>query len=180
MKPLAALVLLTTVLFPLLGRAAEAPNYTRQEDVIYGRKPGLALTLDILRPKQNANGLGIIFVVSGGWYSAHPADGGASRTGDLLARGYTIFSVTHGSQPKYAIPEIFEDMNRAVRFIRARAKEYGIDPERLGITGGSAGGHLSCLQGVAGALGKPEAKDPIDRLSSRVQAVGCFSRPPIS
>jgi acetyl esterase/lipase len=157
--------------------AADAPGFSRQEDVIYGRKHGTALTLDILRPKEKTNGVGIIFVVSGGWYSSHPADGGAGRTKDLLARGYTVFSVVHGSQPKFSIPEIFEDLNRAVRFIRAHAKEYGIDPGQLGITGGSAGGHLSLLQGMAGSVGKPDAKDPIDRLSSRVQAVACFYPP---
>ena len=177
------------------------PGYTRKEDVVYGRKYGVALTLDVLTPKEHRNGLGIIFVVSGGWYSSHPGDGGAGRCKELLARGYTVFAVTHGSQPKFSIPEIFGDMSRAVRFIRAHAAEYGIDPEQLGITGGSAGGHLSLMQGMAGepanaqpAPGSPAAllgqlegpagapanvvpKDPIDRLSSRVQAVACFFPP---
>jgi acetyl esterase/lipase len=93
------LLLIALVASAAAGIAADAPNFTRQEDVIYGRKYGMALTLDILRPKEHANGLGIIFVVSGGWYSNHPGDGGASRTGELLARGYTVFSVCHGSQP---------------------------------------------------------------------------------
>jgi acetyl esterase/lipase len=80
-------------------------------------------------------------------------------------------------QPKFTIPEILEDMNRAVRFIRYHAKDYKIDPDRIGIAGGSAGGHLSLMQGTHGDKGNPEAKDPIDKVSSRVQAVACFFPP---
>ena len=68
-------------------------------------------------------------------------------------------------------------MNRAVRFIRYHAADYKIDPDRIGITGGSAGGHLSLMLGTAGDKGNPDAKDPIDKTSSRVQAVACFFPP---
>jgi dipeptidyl aminopeptidase/acylaminoacyl peptidase len=68
-------------------------------------------------------------------------------------------------------------MRRAVRFIRSKATDFGIDPERIGVTGGSAGGHLSLMLGTAGRDGDPKAKDPVDRFSSRVQAVGCFFPP---
>src|SRR5579872_5362441 len=68
-------------------------------------------------------------------------------------------------------------MNRAVRFIRFHAADYKIDGNRLGITGASSGGHLSLMQGTAGNMGDPAAKDPIDRVSSRVQAVACFFPP---
>ena len=157
-----------------------ADEFTRMEDVIYGRKFGVALTMDVFTPVRNPNGIGIIWVVSGGWYSSHdgiPKNPTGSFFDELLKRGYTVFAVVHGSQPKFTIPEILEDMNRAVRFIRAHAAEYKIDPDRIGITGGSAGGHLSCMQGLAGDNGNPKAKDPIDRVSSRVQAVACFFPP---
>ena len=94
-----------------------------------------------------------------------------------MRRGYTVFAVVHGSQPKYTIPEILLDMHRAVRFIRSHAEEYDVDPERIGITGGSAGGHLLLMQATAGDLGNSNAKDPVDRASSRVQAVACFFPP---
>jgi acetyl esterase/lipase len=68
-------------------------------------------------------------------------------------------------------------MHRAMRFVRFHAPEYGVDPDHLGITGGSAGGHLSLMQGTAGADGGPKAKDPVDRVSSKVQAVACFFPP---
>jgi dipeptidyl aminopeptidase/acylaminoacyl peptidase len=64
-----------------------------------------------------------------------------------------------------------------VRFIRYHAKDYGIDPDRIGISGASAGGHLSLMLGTAGDKGDPNAKDPVDRVSSRVQAVACFFPP---
>jgi acetyl esterase/lipase len=156
---------------------AEEPRFTRQADVIYGRKYGLARTMDIVRPKSGANGLGVIVAVSGGWFSSPEMMGGMVQMNPLIDRGYTLFAVVHGSQPKFTIPEILEDIHRAVRFVRFHAKEYGIDPDRIGITGGSAGGHLSLMQGNAPHNGYPKSKDPIERVSSRVQAVGCFFPP---
>lgn len=156
--------------------AAEEPSWTRQEDVIYGRKPGLALTMDVFTPKANANGAAIIWVISGGWFSSHEAIN-PSIVELFTRRGYTVFAVVHGSQPKYTIPEILQDMHRAVRFIRFHARDYHIDPDRIGITGGSAGGHLSLMQGTASDKGNQQARDPIDRVSSRVQAVACFYPP---
>jgi len=158
------------------GARAEDPKFERQEDVIYGRKFGTALTLDVFTPKENRNGIGLIFVVSGGWFSTHEAIN-QGFIAEFLNRGYTVFAVVHGSQPKFTIPEVLTDMNRSVRFIRSRAGQYKIDPERIGIFGGSAGGHLSLMQGTAGDLGNPAAPDPIDRVSSRVQAVACFFPP---
>jgi acetyl esterase/lipase len=162
-----------------LARADE-PAFNHTEDVIYGRKFGTALTLDVFTPKQNANGAAVIWVVSGGWVSSHdfvPAMTKHFAVREFVKRGYTVFAVVHGSQPKYTIPEILTDMNRAVRFIRAHAADYKIDPDRIGITGGSAGGHLSLMQGTAGTAGKPKATDPVERASSRVQAVACFFPP---
>jgi acetyl esterase/lipase len=147
--------------------------------VIYGRKFGTALTMDVFTPKQNATGAAVVVVMSGGWYSDHDwvTTVGTQYTNELVKRGYTTFAVVHGSQPRYTIPEAVADMNRAVRFIRYHAKDYNIDPERIGITGASAGGHLSLMQGTAGDTGDPKAKDPVDRTSSRVQAVACFFPP---
>jgi acetyl esterase/lipase len=158
------------------ARAAEDPAYSRTEDVIYGRKFGTALTMDVFKPKKDANGLGVILVVSGGWFSARESIA-TGFIAPMVNRGYTVFAVVHGSQPKFTIPEILQDMNRAIRFIRFHASDYGIDPDHLGIYGASAGGHLSLMQGTAGDEGDPKAKDPVDRVSSRVQAVACFFPP---
>ena len=170
LKPTAwsILIILCTA---MLSRAKDAA-YTRTEDVIYGRKYGTALTMDVFRPKKDANGAAIVFVVSGGWFSSHEHVSAKYGGG-----GYTIFAVVHGSQPRFTIVDAVSDLNRAVRYIRYHAKDYGIDPDRIGITGGSAGGHLSLMQGTASKEGDPKAKDPVDRVSSRVQAVACFFPP---
>jgi acetyl esterase/lipase len=169
---LLALIATLAILSPVL---AEQPAVSRKADVIYGRKDGLALTLDVFTP-QNPNGAAVVVVVSGGYRSAHEMIRPEFyRT--LLNRGYTIFAVVHGSQPRYQVPEIVKDMNRAVRFIRHHAKDYGIDPNRIGITGGSSGGNLALMVGTAGDAGNPAALDVVDRESSRVQAVACFFPP---
>ena len=147
-------------------------------EVVYGRKFGMALTFDVFRPAKNANGAGAT--------SSSAADGFPIATASAVLwthrgrdaqRGYTIFTVCHGCQPKFNIAEGMADIDRSVRFIRLHAADYGISPDRIGISGGSAGGHLSLMQGVGGRDGAKNAKDPIDRVSSRVQAVGCFFPP---
>jgi acetyl esterase/lipase len=162
---------------PMVGdRAADGPSFVRAEDIVYGRKFGTALTMDVFTPRERVNGLGVILVVSGGWFSAHEAIQ-PMFVERLIARGYTVFAVVHGSQPKFTIPEILQDMNRAVRFVRFHARDYKIDPERIGIYGASAGGHLSLMQGTAGDRGNSDSRDPVERTSSRVQAVACFFPP---
>src|SRR5581483_11654697 len=176
---LSAFCLLFACGLPTMADTPDASS-TRKEDVIYGRKFGTALTMDVFTPRQGANGAAVVFVVSGGWVSAHESIGAPffkDFIPELIRRGYTVFAVVHGSQPRYTIPEVLDDMHRAVRFIRYNAKEYHIDPERLGITGGSAGGHLSLMQGMAGKDGDAKARDPVNRVSSHVQAVGCFFPP---
>jgi acetyl esterase/lipase len=92
----------------------------------------------------------------------------------VLRRGYTVFAVYHISQPEATIMEISEDVSRAVRYVRHNAAEYGIDPARLGVTGGSAGGHVSLMLATRGGPGPETAADPVDRESSAVQAVAIF------
>lgn len=176
MRRLSLLFVLTWVIVPVSIVAADEPAFTRNEDVIYGRKYGTALTMDVFRPKGNANGAAVVLVISGGFFSSHEAVNPAFAR-PLLDRGYTVFAVVHGSQPRYTVPEIVQDMNRAVRYIRHHAKDYGIDAGRIGVSGASAGGHLSLMLGTAGEKGDPAAKDPVDRESSRVQAVACFFPP---
>jgi len=162
--------------FAAIAPAAEGPPFTRKQDVIYGRKDGTALTMDVFTPKGKANGAAVIHVISGGWFSSHDHVN-PGLAGLFTRRGYTVFAVVHGSQPKFTIPEVLGDMNRAVRFIRHHGKDYGIAPDRLGICGASAGGHLSLMQGTGPAKADPWARDPIDRESSRVQAVAAFFPP---
>jgi acetyl esterase/lipase len=169
-------LLLAIVVFPTSPSRGDGTAYDRKEDVIYGRKFGTALTMDVFTPRANANGIGLIHMVSGGFHSSHEAIP-VGFYKPFLDRGYTIFAVVHGSQPRFQVPEIIEDVNRAVRFVRFHAGDYKIDPDRLGVFGASAGGHLTLMLGTAGKPGDPSAKDPVDRESSRVQAAACFFPP---
>lgn len=151
------------------------PTVTRTADVVYGHKSGMALVLEVLRP-ENANGAAVLVLASGGWTSNYAAPNPRSYEA-FFARGYTVFVVFHGSQPKFKVPEIVADISRAVRFVRFNASRFGVDPHRLGITGTSSGGHLSLLLALTGGPGAPDAKDPVDRVSSAVQAVAVFCPP---
>jgi len=148
------------------------PRFERVDRIVYTQRHGHELTLDWLRPVR-PNGLGVAVMVSGGWRSG-PEGFRVWMVAPLLRRGYTILAVSHLSQPQATVMEIVEDVNRGVRFIRHHAKEYGIDPNRLGATGGSAGGHLSLMLATCGGPGTPDANDPVDRESSAVQAVAVF------
>jgi acetyl esterase/lipase len=147
-------------------------------DVVYGHKDGMALTFDVVKPKVSANGAAVIFMVSGGWVSTYtPPQQMATRFQELLNKGFTVIAVRHGSSPKYLIPEIVADVRRAVRFIRFNAKRWGVDANRLGVFGGSAGGHLSLVLGTASDTGDPNAKEDFLKESDRVAAVVAYFPP---
>lgn len=175
MKRFLSCLVLACVLALSVGRAADAPSFVRTPDVVYGHKFGMALTFDVFQPEK-PNGAAVLFMVSGGFVSRHESISDRFFR-PLLARGYTVFAVTHGSQPKFHIPEIHEDIHRAVRFARTEAARWKVDPNRFGICGISSGGHLSLTMGTQGGPGKADAKDPVDRASSAVQAVACFCPP---
>jgi len=149
------------------------PAVQRTDGVVYGHRMDKPLKLDVIRPAR-PNGLAIALVVSGGWRSSDAGSAPIWMMAPTLRRGYTIFAVYHISQPEATVMEIIEDIHRGVRFIRYHADEYEIDPERLGITGGSAGGHLSLMLATGGGPGPSDADDPVDRESSAVQAVAIF------
>ena len=183
--------------------ADQDPNVTPEgvritPDIVYGHKFGMALTFDMYQPK-NQNGAGLVFINSGGYQSVFPnyyertTEGLRLVTEEALEkirpdlRGYNIkpflnkgiavFAVRHGSSPKFEMPEIVADLRRAVRFIRFHASEYGIDPERLGLWGGSSGGHLSLLLGTTADIGNADANEEFEKRTGRVSAVVAYYPP---
>lgn len=149
-----------------------------EKNVVVGVVSGLALTMDVHYPEE-PNGYGVVHIVGNGWYS--PSFYGADLLSDrsrvheykisLVDEGYTVFSLNHRAIPRFRFPAPLEDVQRAVRFIRYHAAEYGIDPQRIGALGGSAGGNLALQLGVQDGEGDQNDRDPINRVSAKVQAV---------
>ena len=166
--------------------ATDATPFSRQFDIIYHKQDGYALTMEKVEPTSGRNGAAVIMVMSGGWFSDHnfsqPHDAKLlpgffkENAAELVDRGYTLFYVVHGvAQPKFTIREILGHISAAVRHIRQNADTYGVSPNRIGIMGGSAGGHLSLMQGTKGDDGSTEENG--QAVSSRVQAVVAYFPP---
>lgn len=164
-----ALALFITAIPLANSNAADGVKIT--SDVVYGHKMGMALFFDVFQP-DNATGAGVLYMVSGGWYSRWREPQTRVRGfQQLLDKGLTVFAVHHGSSPKFNIPEAVGDVRRATRFIKMKSDELGVDPDRLGVWGGSAGGHLSLVLGTTSDEGDPNAADKVLRESSRLAAV---------
>ncbi len=171
--------------------AAQGKPYELVKDVQYGEAKGVPLLLNVYKPTgQNRNpvfkpgdtgrGLAVIDVISGGWNSSPAREGEHAAAGmfDVVcARGYTVFAVRVGSVPDFDGLEITENLQRGVRWVKAHAADYGINPDRIGMVGASAGGHLSLLSMVRGKPGDPKAEDPLLRFSTGVAAVAVFFPP---
>ncbi|HLK15364.1 MAG TPA: alpha/beta hydrolase [Fimbriimonadaceae bacterium] len=147
----------------------------RIRDVIYLKQGGCAFTFDVFKP-ANPNHKAIVWIVSGGWFSNHEGIN-PDLAKPMNDAGFTVFEIVHGSQPKFQVPEIVKQLQHALRFIHANAGTYGIDPNAIGVTGMSAGGHLSLMLGALEDNGDPNAKDPVDKESDKVGAVVAFMPP---
>lgn len=154
----------------MVAGSASAAEPKIVPDVVYGHKDGMALTFDVIEPEA-ANGAGVLFIQSGGWYSGWTEPKNLVPAAQpLLDKGLTVFIVRHGSAPKYTVPEAAADVQRCVRYLHLHAKEWDVDPQRLGAFGGSAGGHLTLMLATTGDDGDPAAKDEVLQQSSRIAA----------
>ena len=169
-----------TVLSASLLQAEDRVGVHRTEDIVYGRKSGMAMTLDMFQPSK-PNGCGLLFLVNGGWLSSKSTPLMVTIRPDdyqtFLDRGYTVFAVVTSSQPRFTIAEEVDDVLRAVRFVRANAVKFGIRADRLGVLGSSSGGHLTLSIATRGGPGNASSPDPVERESSEVQAATCFFPP---
>jgi acetyl esterase/lipase len=156
---------------------ADAQKVSITPDVVYGHKDGMALFYDVFRP-ANANGSAILYMVSGGWFSRwQPPETRIAGFQQFLDKGITVIAVHHGSAPKFKVPDAVADVRRAVRHVRLNAANLHVDANRLGVWGGSAGGHLALMLGLASDDGNAEAKDPVERVSDRIKVVVAFYPP---
>ena len=160
----------------MLGICATVAQVASDVDVIrnveYGTGGGRPLKLDIVRPKEQPKGLmpAIIYVHGGGW------SGGAKESyipaiSALARRGYFCTTIAYRLSGEATWPAQIEDCKCAIRWMRAHAKEYSVDPNRIGVWGDSAGGHLVALLGTSGDARMLEGKGGWPEYSSRVNAV---------
>lgn len=153
-------------------------------NVVYGMYSGLGLLMDVYRPAQ-ANGIAIVAVQGRGWYSPMRYDAPqlkgwrevTSHAERFAAAGYTVFAINHRQTPRFRYPAPIEDVQRAVRFIRFHASDYGVTPDRIGAWGSSSGGHLAELLGAMDGKGDASDSDPVNRLSAKVQTVVALFAP---
>jgi len=158
--------------------AQPQPQPRVEKHLIFGMYSGLALLMDVYRPTE-PNGFGIVAIQGSGWYSPMRYDaplrtdaGEVTTVGQrFAAAGYTVFSINHRSSPRFRYPDAVEDAQRAVRFVRFHAAEYGISPERIGAWGGSSGSHLVSMLATLDGQGDASDSDPANRVSAKVQAV---------
>jgi len=155
--------------------AAFVPEAAQIErDVVYGRAGGVELKLDVYHPKQPAAGArpAAVYVHGGGWQGGDKGGGaGMLAVNELLGRGYLVASINYRLAPAFPFPAQIEDAKCAIRYLRAHARQYQLDPERIGAWGGSAGGHLAALLGTADAGAGFDTSGGWTNQSSRVQAV---------
>ena len=116
-------VLLAVLAFAASFSASAEVSVT--PDVVYGHKDGMALIYDVFTPAE-AHGAAVLYMVSGGWFSRwQPPERRMARLGHLLDAGFTVFTIQHGSAPRFKVPDAVADVRRAVRHVRMHAERFG-------------------------------------------------------
>ena len=148
-----------------------------EANVVYGMYSGLALVLDVHTP-ATPNGYGVIFISGSGWQAPIGYDATPLKQNQipvwgpaLLRAGYTVFALNHRAVPRFHYPGAVDDVQRAIRFVRHHARDYRIDPARIGGMGGSSGGHLIALTALLAAPGIAGDPDPVNREPATLQAI---------
>jgi acetyl esterase/lipase len=171
---LSALIL---VLAPALVFAQDSkPDIRIERDLIYGKGGEVDLKLDLAMPKTGGPFPAVVCVHGGGWKAGKRQDFEKTIEG-LARRGFVGATITYRLAPAAKFPAQIEDCKAAVRWLRANAKKYDINPERIGAVGFSAGGHLVCLLGTTDKNDGLEGNGGNPEQSSRVQAVVSFFGP---
>jgi acetyl esterase/lipase len=168
-----ALVLLLALATPSLPQTklAVPANVIFEADIEYANPDNQHLQLDMARPKTGEGPFPAILCIHGGGFRAGSRKGYDALCVRLAQEGYVAATVSYRLAPKYQFPAAVHDVKEAVRWLRANAKKYHVDPERIGVMGGSAGGHLAQFLGVTADVKAFDGKgDHLDQ-SSRVNCV---------
>lgn len=163
------------------GLAAQVPvpdDVELMRDVVFGKGGGRELRLHLARSKkQGAAAVPAIVWIHGGGWTGGSRDGGVGNIIQWARRGYVAASIEYRLSGEAKFPAQIEDCKCAIRFLRAKASDYGIDAAHIGVAGHSAGGHLSALLGTSGELSELDGSGGWPEASSQVQAVCTLSGP---
>ncbi len=166
----------------VLGLCASAQERAPREieltrDVVYGTGDDIDLHLDIARPKDITTPLPCVVVIHGGGWRAGDKSNHIGHIEAFARDGFVSATIQYRFCPKFKFPAQVEDVKCAVRYLRANAKEYGIDADHIGAVGFSAGAHLSMMLGTLDASDGIEGAGGSADESSKVQAVVAFYGP---
>ena len=156
-------------------RASLPLGVLAEKDIVYASLPESPLGkrdlhLDLFRPEKPGKYPVLLLVHGGGWRSGNKSMD-IPLAQQIAAKGYVTAAVEHRLSPEALYPAAVYDIKAAVRFLRANAKKYNIDPKRIAIGGSSAGGQLASLVGVSAGVAKFEGPEGNSRVSSAVQAI---------
>jgi acetyl esterase/lipase len=157
-------------------RPTQVPNAAIQRDLVYKRVNGAVLTLDLYCPEKVSGRLPMIVWIHGGGWSRGRKEGHSPAV-TLVQDGYAVASIDFRLTGVAPFPAQIEDCKAAVRWLRANASKYNLDPDRIGVWGFSSGGHLAALLGTSGGVKELEGNGDNISYSSRVQAVCVVSGP---
>ncbi len=161
-----------------LVRAQDTKPEARVErDLVYGKGGDTDLKLDLAMPKDGDGPFPVVVCLHGGGWTRGERGDLRATIENLARRGYVAVSVDYRLAPKDRFPAQIEDCKAAVRWLRANAKEYKINPDRIGVVGFSSGAHLACLLGVTRKDDGFEGQGGNADESSAVQAVVSFFGP---
>jgi acetyl esterase/lipase len=165
--------LFASVVLSLCGSALPAaePEIVFEKDIEYANPAEQHLKLNMARPKEIAGELPAIICIHGGGFRAGSREGYDGLVKKLAAQGYVAMTIEYRLAPKYKFPAAVYDCKAAVRWVRANAKELHVDPDRIGVTGGSAGGHLVLFLGVTAGVAEFDVEGGNDGESSVVNCV---------
>jgi acetyl esterase/lipase len=166
------------LLLILVGASrARADEVDFETGIEYTNPDGQHVKLNIARPHTGAGPFPAVLCIHGGGFRAGDRKGYDTLCKQLAERGYVAATASYRLAPKYQFPAAVHDVKAAVRWLRAHAAEYKIDPDRIGVTGGSAGGHLAQFLGVTPGVAQFEGDGGNTNQSSRVACVVNFYGP---
>lgn len=170
---LTGLLIVLTMTSSLRAQApAQVPDTVIVEKGIeYANPDDQHLQLNLARPKTGDGPFPAIVCIHGGGFRAGKRESYDGLIVRLAEQGYVAITVTYRLAPKYQFPAAVHDTKAAVRWLRANAAKYKIDPSRIGTTGGSAGGHLAQFLGVTAGLKEFEGDGGNPAESSAVACV---------